>query len=69
MQWRLSELDYIAKLTEASAIITVETFGNFNHRELAEKIRAKQASIKEIILLPEIREMAKGPVKGFSMES
>jgi len=64
MQWRLSELDYIAKLTEASAIITVETFGNFNHRELAEKIRAKQASIKEIILLPEIREMAKGPVKG-----
>lgn len=64
MQWRLSELGYIAKLTEASAIITVETFGNFNHRELAEKIRAKQASIKEIILLPEIREMAKGPVKG-----
>ncbi len=41
MQWRLSELDYIAGLTKAVAMITVETFGNFKHRELAEKLQAK----------------------------
>lgn len=64
MQWRASELDYIAGLTEAKAIITVEEFSNFKHRELAEKIRTGRSSIQEIILLPEINKMAKGPVTG-----
>jgi acyl-CoA synthetase (AMP-forming)/AMP-acid ligase II len=64
MQWRSSELEYIAKLTEAAAIITVGTFGNFNHREMAGNVQAKQASVREIILLDEIREMARGPVTG-----
>ena len=64
MQWRSSELEYIAKLTDAAAIITVGTFGNFNHREMAGNVQAKQAGIREIILLDEIREMARGPVTG-----
>lgn len=64
MQWRSSELEYIAKLTDAAAIITVGTFGNFNHREMAGSVQAKQAGIREIILLDEIREMARGPVTG-----
>ena len=64
MQWRSSELEYIAKLTDAAAIITVGTFGNFNHREMAGNAQAKQAGIREIILLDEIREMARGPVTG-----
>ncbi len=64
MQWRSSELEYIAKLTDAAAIITVGTFGNFNHREMAGNVQAKQAGIREIILLDEIQEMARGPVTG-----
>jgi len=64
MQWRASELEFIAGITEAKAILTVESFGNFSHGEMAEKVKAKQASIREIIYLPEIREMTKGPVTG-----
>jgi acyl-CoA synthetase (AMP-forming)/AMP-acid ligase II len=64
MQWRASELEFIAGITEAKAILTVESFGNFSHGEMAEKVKAKQATIREIIYLPEIREMTKGPVTG-----
>jgi acyl-CoA synthetase (AMP-forming)/AMP-acid ligase II len=64
MQWRASEMEYIAGLTEAKAILTVESFGNFSHGEMAEKIKAKQASVQQIIFLPEIREMSQGPVTG-----
>ncbi len=64
MQWRLSELDYIAGLTKAVAMITVETFGNFKHRELAEKLQAKHPELTRIILLPELREMTQGEVTG-----
>ena len=64
MQWRQSEIEYIAGMTEARALITVEAFSGFKHREMMEKIQAKFPSIKDIILLEEIREMTKGPVTG-----
>ena len=64
MQWRLSELDYIAGMTDAAAFITVEEFGGFKHGEMAGKIQAKHPSLKQIITLPEIREMTKGEVTG-----
>ncbi len=64
MQWRQSELEFIAKITEARAIITVEEFGGFQHMEQARKIQSKSPSIKEIITLAEIREMSKGDVTG-----
>jgi len=64
MQWRSSELEFIGGLTGAKAIITIESFGNFNHRELAEKVRSKYPSIRDIILLPEIRDLARGNVTG-----
>jgi len=64
MQWRQSELEYIAGMTEARAFITIDTFGNFKHRELGEKLQAKFPSIKNIIGLTELREMTKGPVTG-----
>jgi acyl-CoA synthetase (AMP-forming)/AMP-acid ligase II len=64
MQWRSSELEFIAGLTGAKAIITIESFGNFNHRELAEKVRSKCPSIRDITLLPQIRDLAKGNATG-----
>jgi acyl-CoA synthetase len=64
MQWRQSELEHIAKMTEAQAVITVEGFNNFQHQDMAEKVKAKFPSIKEIITLPEIRALSKGPITG-----
>ncbi|MCX5828448.1 MAG: class I adenylate-forming enzyme family protein [Deltaproteobacteria bacterium] len=64
MQWRQSELEYITKMTEARAIITVEEFGGFKHKELARSIQAISPCVKDIITLPEIREMTKGEVTG-----
>ncbi|MFA5183003.1 MAG: class I adenylate-forming enzyme family protein [Syntrophales bacterium] len=64
VQWRQSELEYITKMTEARAIITVEEFGGFKHKALAESIQSLFPSVKDIITLPEIREMTKGEVTG-----
>ncbi|PKN69085.1 MAG: 2,3-dihydroxybenzoate-AMP ligase [Deltaproteobacteria bacterium HGW-Deltaproteobacteria-12] len=64
MQWRQSELEYITKITDARAIITVEEFGGFKHLEMAKNIQSKFPSVKDIITLTEIREMSKGEVTG-----
>lgn len=64
MQWRQSELEHIARMTEARAVITVEGFNNFQHQDMAEKVRGKFPSIKDIIPLAEIRAMSQGPVTG-----
>ena len=64
MQWRLSEVDCIAGMTEAKAVITVEDFHGFKHREMAEKVRSKNPSIQHIITLGELREMSKGDITG-----
>ncbi len=64
MQWRYSELNYIAGLTKAKAVITVDEFNTFSHREQAEKLTAQHPSIQQIITLPEIRQMSQGAVTG-----
>jgi acyl-CoA synthetase (AMP-forming)/AMP-acid ligase II len=64
MQWRQSELEHIARITEARAVITVEVFNNYQHKEMAEKLKTKFPSIKDVISLAEIREMSTGPVTG-----
>ncbi len=64
MQWRQSELEHIAKITEARGVITVDVFNNFQHREMAERLKARFPSIQDIITLAEIREISKGPVTG-----
>jgi acyl-CoA synthetase (AMP-forming)/AMP-acid ligase II len=64
MQWRQSELEFIAKITEARAIITIEEFGGFKHKEMVKNIQTKFPSIKDIITLLEIREMTKWNVTG-----
>ena len=64
MQWRQSEIEFIAGMTEARAFITLEEFAGFKHKELVEKLRPKFPSIKHVITLNEVREMAKGKVTG-----
>jgi non-ribosomal peptide synthetase component E (peptide arylation enzyme) len=64
MQWRQSELEFIAKMTDARAIITIGEFSGFKHKEMAKNIQTKFPSIKDIITLLEIKEMTKGNVTG-----
>lgn len=64
MQWRQSEIMYIAELTKAKAFITIDEFAKFKHKEMVENLRAKFPSIEYIFTLSDIREMAKGEVTG-----
>jgi len=64
MQWRISELQFIASMTNAVAVITVDSFGGFNHREMVTLLQSSAPSIKSIFTLTDITEMAKGPVTG-----
>ena len=64
MQWRQSEVEFIAGMTEPRAFITIDEFAGFNHREMVKNIQPKYPSIKDIIFLPEIREMTKGEITG-----
>jgi non-ribosomal peptide synthetase component E (peptide arylation enzyme) len=64
MQWRYSELQYIASMTDAVAIITIDTFNGFNHRDLARQVQGSVPSIKHIFKLADIKEMAQSPVTG-----
>ncbi|MFH0998532.1 MAG: class I adenylate-forming enzyme family protein [Pseudomonadota bacterium] len=60
--WREAELGHIAELTRAKLFITVEAFNNFNHREMAERIRNKSAFMTRVLIYPELLEMIQGPV-------
>lgn len=64
MQWRASELEYIADLTKAVSIITVNEFNRFKHKEMAESLQAKYPTIKHILTVEDIRAMAKGAITG-----
>ena len=64
MQWRQTEIEYIAGMTQARAFITVEEFSGFKHSEMVEKLQSKYPSIKDIITLTELRDMTRGEVTG-----
>lgn len=44
MQWRFSELKYIASMTDAAAIITTDTFGGYQHIDMAGKVQSEVPS-------------------------
>lgn len=64
LQWRFSELQYIASMTDAAAIITVATCNGFQHGDLARQVQGSVPSIQQVFLLEEIRALAQGPVTG-----
>ena len=61
VQWRQKELEYIAQHTEAKAIITVNSFKEYNHLELARKISQKSSFLKHVLSLEQVHEMAERP--------
>jgi acyl-CoA synthetase (AMP-forming)/AMP-acid ligase II len=60
MQWRAKELSYVAGLTEAKALVTVESFGGFGHMALAAEIQAATPSLKRVVSYAGVRAMARG---------
>jgi len=49
MQWRSSELQFIASMTNAVAVITVDTFGGFNHMDMVTRIKSSTPSINQFL--------------------
>jgi acyl-CoA synthetase (AMP-forming)/AMP-acid ligase II len=64
MLWREAELGYIAGLTEAKLVITVDSFNGFKHLEMAQKLQAQHPGIKNILTLEQLRKMSREPVTG-----
>ena len=60
VQWRNSELEYIAGLTEAKIMITVERFGRFDHVAMVQKCQPNLPALTQIITLDKIRDMTQG---------
>ncbi len=59
MQWRAKELAYVAGLTRAKAMVTVDAFHGFGHMDMAREIEAAARSLKILLAYPEIRAMAR----------
>jgi non-ribosomal peptide synthetase component E (peptide arylation enzyme) len=64
VQWRATELEYIADLTKAVAFITVNQFNNFKHKNMAEALQSKHSSLKHILTVEDIRAMSRGKITG-----
>ena len=60
--WREAELDYIAGVTQAKALITVNTFNNFDHMAQAKALQLKHPEMADVLSLEDIREMSRGPI-------
>lgn len=59
MQWRAKELAYVAGLTRATALVTVDSFHGFGHLAMAKEIQAVAPALKTLFSYPEIRAMAR----------
>jgi len=57
MQWRAKEITYVAELTQAKAMITVNTFHGFGHRAMAEEVARKVPTLKKIYTYEDVRRM------------
>ncbi|AET69403.1 acyl-CoA synthetase (AMP-forming)/AMP-acid ligase II [Desulfosporosinus orientis DSM 765] len=64
MQWRLNELRYVARLTEAKAFITIKEFRDTNHEEMGQKLQQLLPGLKHCISLKTIRDWVKGNGNG-----
>lgn len=59
MQWRAKELGYVAGLTKARALVTVDTFHGFGHMAMAREIQAAAPALKMLFGYSEVRAMAR----------
>jgi non-ribosomal peptide synthetase component E (peptide arylation enzyme) len=67
MQWRAKDIAYVGDLTQAKAIITVESFHGFDHLAMAREVQQKTPSIKYLFTYQDIRRMtAEKPDPGLS---
>lgn len=57
MQWRAKEITYVAELTQARAMITVNTFHGLGHRAMAEEVARKVPTLKKIYTYEDVRRM------------
>lgn len=57
MQWRAKEITYVAELTQAKAMITVNTFHGFGHRAMAEEVARKVPTLQKIYTYEDVRRM------------
>lgn len=68
MQWRAKEIAYVAELTEAKAMITVDAFHGFGHRAMAEEVQKKVPTLKKIYTYEDLRRMIREkPDPGLSL--
>lgn len=59
MQWRQKELDYVARLTEAKAIITLEEFRGTLHAQMGRDLQQILPGLKHCLSLKTVREWTK----------
>jgi acyl-CoA synthetase (AMP-forming)/AMP-acid ligase II len=58
MQWRAKEMRYVADLTQAKAIITVDNFHGFEHLAMAKDVQQGSPSIKQVLSYNDVCRMA-----------
>lgn len=57
VQWRSSEISYVAELTGAPMLFTVEALGGFDHLAMAKEVQARIPSLRQIVPYGELRRM------------
>ena len=60
MQWRLKELDYVARLTEAKAFITISEFRDNLHGEMGRELQQTLPGLEHCISLETVKDWAQG---------
>lgn len=58
MQWRLKELEHVARLTEARTFITLEEFHGTRYLDMGKNLQEKVPQVKHLLSLAEIRVMS-----------
>ena len=58
MQWRLKELEYVARLTEAKALITIGDFRGVRYMEMGQILQEKVPQVKHLLSLEDIRKFS-----------
>jgi len=60
IQWRLKELDYVVRLTEAKAFITISEFRDTLHVEMGRELQKTIPGLEHCISLETVKDWAKG---------